>query len=310
MNSLTSRAIPATLATSLFTLLFSSTSASLWSQPQSTSYETVITIDHFDFDCVPDTLIGYARPPGFEILPERIHWGIDSALYCGASTTHEQVTHFLHPEWDNLRGNATVINYNQDSLPDILFFYSGEVGDSSDVRDTSFAFALFGQDGIAEFDSLLLNLTDTLQETPFYALELIPTSSFIDSTVSTYSGFLSYEMPAVFIDVTEEPAPPPTIFLGSVENKKPEETLRSRLWPNPASQQATIHLHRLPPGTVYHIEILSSDGIVVYSQSVAVGSSGELFKPIDLGRLSSGYYRVVVRSEHKLLTTHELLLIK
>ena len=304
MRSLSiARIIPALLGFAVIT-------TPLCSQPDSLSYETVITVGHFDFDCVEDTLIGYASPPEFGVLPDRIHWGMDSALYCGTVGTHEDVTHLVYPDWDNLRGTVTVMNYNQDSLPDIVFYCQGEVGDSSDVRDTALSIVVFGQDDLVGFDSLVLSLTDTLQETPFYALELIKESRFIDENIDTYTGLTSYEMPTIFLDVTEEPAPPPVIFLSSVESKGREQELRSELWPNPTSQETTIRLHPLPPGASCRIEIVGSDGRMIFSESITVNSSGELFKPIDLGPMPSGYYHLIVRSDTEILTTHSLAVIK
>lgn len=279
--------------------------------PDSTgSFETILFIGHFDFDCVPDTLIGFAAAPSFQVLPRRIHWGQDSGLYCGALVTHEDVTHFVYPPWEEGTGSVTILQYNQqDSLSDILFFYGGKIDTGTSRRDTAISIAVFGQDQIGELDSIPVALTDTLQESPFFALELRRHRRLIDSANVDYTGYPSYELPLVSLDLTGDTTLPTILVLSSVRDGIREQKLLSEIYPNPATATTTIRVRPLPPGR-YIVEALSSDGDKVFQEEILVESSEELFAPLDFSRLPSGYYQVVVKSEHRVISSHSVAVVK
>ena len=274
------------------------------------SYESVLYTGHFDFDCVPDTLIGFVQAPSFRTRPVRIVWGQDTALDCGSLPSHEDVSWFEYPEWDELWGEVSVLSYNQqDSLPDIFFTYGGKIDSGANRRDTSITVVLFGQDSIAALDSIPLSLNDTLQQSPFFALELIPSSRLLDSTHTDYSGFPSYELPLIFLDVDGDTTTPSIVFLSSVDDSEREQELKAEIFPNPTSHSTTLRVQPLPPGR-YRIEAVSTEGALVYTQEIEVGTSGELFTPLDFSLLPSGYYQVVVRSNERILTAHSIAIVK
>lgn len=274
------------------------------------SFETVFHIGHFDFDCVPDTLIGFVVAPSFQVLPRRIHWGHDTALYCGTSSIHTDVTYFVYPDWEEISGGLTVIQYNQqDSLADILFFYGGKIDTGTSRRDTAVSIAIFGQDQIGEIDSIPLTLTDTLQESPFVALELLRHSRLLDSLHVDYTGYPSYELPVVSLDLTGDTTLPTIVLLSSVHDTYQERKLLSEVYPNPAAATTTIRVRPLPPGK-YLIEALAGDGDRAFQQEILVGASEELFAPLDFSALPSGYYQIIVRSEHHILSTHSVAVVR
>lgn len=284
------------------------------SVPDSTgSYETILFTGHLDFDCVPDTVIGYAKAPTFRILPRRIVWGQDTALDCGTLTFHEDVSWFAYPDWEELWGSVSILTYNtQDSISDILLTYGGKVDTGSARRDTATTIVLFGQDHIADRDSIPLGLTDTMQMSPFFAMKVIPASRLIDSSLTDYTGFPSYVLPLISLDVTDDTDDTATqsiLLLTSVNDPERERSLMSEIYPNPISQTTTIRARPLPPGT-YRVEAVSTGGEIVFSTKVDVGSSGELFAPLDLSGLSSGYYQILIRSGEHILTVHSVALIQ
>lgn len=293
------------------------TIASAYALPDSTgvadstgSFETVLYIGHFDFDCVPDTLIGFARSPSFQVLPRRIVWGVDSALDCGTLSAHQDVSHFVYPDWEELSGSVTIVEYNrQDSLPDIIFFYGGKIDTGANRRDTAIFLALFGQDSIAAIDSIPLFPADTLQESPFFSLMVIPESRLLDSGLVDYSGYPSYELPPVLLDVTGDTTSTSIVLLSSVKSVATEQKLLSEIYPNPVSALTTIRVRPLPPGT-YRIEVTASNGSSVIGRNIEVRSSQELFEPLDFSALPGGYYRVSVRSRDRVLTSHSIAVVK
>ena len=279
--------------------------------PDSTgSYETVLYTGHFDFDCVADTLIGFVQAPRFRVLPRKIVWGQDSALDCGSLAFHEDVTWFEYPDWDELWGDVSILSYNQqDSLPDIFFCYGGKIDSGTNRRDTSITIILFGQDSIASLDSVSLSIGDTIQQSPFFALEWIPSSRLFDSTHTDYSGFPSYEMPLISMNVTGDTTGPTIFFLSSVDDPEKEGKLISRLFPNPTSNNTTLRVRPLPPGR-YRVEAVNTEGVTVHTEEIDVGASGELFTPLDFSHVPSGYYQVLVRTEERVLTAHSVAIMK
>lgn len=274
------------------------------------SYETVIYTGHLDFDCVPDTLIGFVQAPKFRVLPKRIVWGKDTALDCGTLQFHEDVSWFEYPEWEELWGEVSILPYNQqDSLPDIFFTYGGKIDSGANRRDTSITIILFGQDSIAALDSIPLSLNDTLQQSPFFAMELIPSSHLLDSIHTDYSGFPSYELPHISLNVTGDTTGTTIFLLSSVDDPQREQNLKSEIFPNPTSRTTTVRVRPLSPG-FYRVEAMSTEGAIVHTEEIEVGSSGELFAPLDFSRLPSGYYQVLVRSKEHVLITHSIAIVK
>ena len=79
----------------------------------------------------------------------------------------------------------------------------------------------------------------------------------------------------------------------AVETTRPTTTRLTGLWPNPASSRATVEVELKGDGPI-HLSVVDMLGRIVKEQHLSWYPAGRYQLPIDLSRLSSGSYTMVV----------------
>ncbi len=275
--------------------------------PDTTDSDVILTgslrlfIGHLNVDSYPDTVYGVADR-GARALPVSIAWGIGPATKQGSSKNHR--TEIRYPKWATLGGSVAIQRLNSDdTLSDLCIYLWGTYKQGAKTRDTMRVLAIFGQSNLDRVPEIRLKNIDGFQTEPFIAMDLRADSEFVKPAVRDMSGKRSYELKQIRlgekIDTsrTKPPVAPPA----------PSYTVR--VYPNPTAQTAHVEASVLPSGE-YHVTVMSVNGRVVHEQSVSVSLSGELFRLLDLGSLSSGYYIVRLYSDQKMIGSYPIVIAR
>jgi hypothetical protein len=305
----------------------------------------VLFVGTLNFDCYRDTVVGWADDD-HRMLPRAIHWGAapahaDSAAdsACASPTparARVRVTEIRYPEWNRVTATASFMRMNDDTLADIVLILRGKPNDTwrahrnldGVMRSDSLRMLLIpGQQALDSIRTLNLASIGSFQSEPYFALELSEGTDVVDPAVRDASGAKSYEVKPVQLDVhkkkekdsTHQQGPGPQNNPGSPNNPGPQTAgayatgadgpVLVRLFPNPASTDASVSARPLSPGS-YTIEIIATNGQTAATQQIDVTTSRDLLSTFDVSRLASGYYLVRLSSRDHIIGSYPIIVTR
>lgn len=277
--------------------------------------EVILYIGHFNWDCNEDTLVGVVGD-NLQYLPTGIRWGGYDTVHTppcppppggGGPDYHPHhprypFTEIEYPAWGSLRGAVAIDSLNEDSLMDLLLFFSGTVGDSAHMRDSSRILAIFGQNGLDTVANIRIDTIGTFQSAPFFAMDFQKGIEFTEPALRDYSRDTSWVLNRV-----SEPVPS-----SRQQPQVPADVAHPwqvKVFPNPAGSSTQVEGRLIPPGN-YVVEVISVNGRTESKQEVTVSETGELFRVLDLKGLASGYYLVRLHAHDKLFGTYPIIITR
>lgn len=309
----TGRTPASTVRGALLCLLLVCCSPVLYAQgaPQS----AVLSIGHYNLDCIADTLVGKAT--GLRTyLPDVIIWGQpDSTSSCldtiqgghDPMTPIHPATQLVYTGWDSITGSVAFQRYNiNDDRDDILLFLWGTYTDSAGTHDTARALVLFGQFALDTIPVIDVSAVDSaFQSAPFFAMDLDIGQEFLDPDERDLSGVTSYvlAMPDVVV------VPPDT---GGGPHHLPGPggvAATVNVSPNPTEFRALLEAQPLAPGT-YTISVIAVNGKQYHTQTVVLRETGHLERELDLSALPGGYYVVRIHDKGQFLASYPIVVVR
>ncbi|MDB5033802.1 MAG: hypothetical protein JWQ98_1043 [Chlorobi bacterium] len=291
-------------------------SSRTFSQPEIPPHppEVVLFIGHLNFDCYPDTAVGW-MDENFHYLVHSLHWGHavtqrqgdeqrgdTSCLDHIPADKRVPITTINYPSWDSLSGSVSFQKMNPDSLTDLLITIWGRVGDARNRHDTLRPLLLFGQHGLDTLKDLDLAKVEGFQSAPFFAMALQFGTDLVEPEVRDLSGRVSHSIApiAYTVDRREDKQP------GDDRAKNP---IQVRVYPNPTGTAAQIESESTPAGE-YNVEIVGVNGQVYRRQDVSVSATRGLFRVLDVHDIPSGYYLVRLHSASKLIGSYPIIITR
>lgn len=269
----------------------------------------VLFIGRCNPDCMPDTILG--SPTGFlaerGYLPRLVLWGRSSSGGNGCqdatvpAALRRVYTTITYPSLPALRGSASFISLNGDSLLDVVFVLRSTITLDGKTRDSTRLVAVFGQYSMSALATIdLAAVSSTFIASPFIAMELRKGAQLVAPAVRDLSGRTSYELPKIDYTIT----PPDT-----ASHSLPAHVATVRVFPNPAATSANVEALAVPAGD-YDVDVIATDGAVVVRRQVSLAVDGDLFGTLDVRRLPSGYYVVRLVRDGRSVGTYPVIVTR
>ncbi|MFW5700367.1 MAG: T9SS type A sorting domain-containing protein [Cyclobacteriaceae bacterium] len=262
-------------------------------------FQSILGVYELSNDCEQDTILG-VRTIESPFYPKYIYWGNDQVCSTIPDSLKVDSTEFILPDWHKLRTSTAFINFNSDSLMDMVLYTWGKVQlDSTTYKDTSKIVVIFGQPGLDTIPQIIIDSIGTLQFHPFVAMELLVDKDFKNCQYSNLSKQLSWEMYLTDVSLSEPPELPMEV------DTKPQTDIK--LYPNPAVYYLNIEFSKIPIGR-YHILVFNSHGQKVKEELLEINSSN-FIKQLDFSQLVTGAYYLRIYNDNNTFGPFPIIIV-
>ena len=215
---------------------------------------------HFNFDKYKDTLL-VEKSNGCYLL-RAIVWGKDT------SDKNSKYTTIEYPNWENLTEDYLIVKSNKDSLSDLVIMITGDKkikNKTSDTPDSIYKkmyknVLLFGQNQLTSLKKIKIKSIDSIQYTPFVAIDLDKLNGFKNFGKRDNSLNISCTLQKFNIDVN-------AFATASKEaSESSQTTLQTEtiidIFPNPTDYEISFRSNT----GIKSIEIANNLGQIVYKE--------------------------------------------
>lgn len=252
--------------------------------------KTLVTIKDFNYDCVPDTLVGSFAYSSLKL--DYILWGKDSTIQTFPNIYNRADSTFInYPNWYDMKSYINISSFNLDTIPDIMILIRGKVEIDSLMVDTSLKVIVYGQYGFDSISNInLYNIAYPIQEIPLKAKHILPSQDLSNCQVRGYD----FTKVSEFLKSTSSFPPPIYKINGNIQT---DNLLVTIVYPNPSQSKIVLKAENIEAG-LYTIDIISLNGEFFYQEIVDIAAK-TYEHDIDISRLTNGTYFVILSQNNK-----------
>ncbi len=186
-----------------------------------------------------------------------------------------------YPEYYQFTVNTNCVDMNSDSTSDLIFSVRFKVKvDSATFLDSAYNVIVFGQQSIAESDTLKINSVENISFTPYTAMNL--NLLLFNKAKRDLSDIWSY-----YVNKTSISMPAPKITSSNSE-LNPEILI----FPNPAENNTNLQISNLTKGD-YKIRLLNYYGTTI-EELPCKSEGGSVNMMLNLNNYASGSYFIIL----------------
>lgn len=275
-----------------------------------------ITTGYFNNDGFLDTIVCEYNEK-LKLVPIGIKWGtqagrtdLTSVKSSGEKGSTKKVTEleellaqftlFDYPDQD-VDCHLSVRKYDNDTLDDILMYFTVNPSTSKAYPFSFRAIAIFGQDEIREVNKINISEISTVQNTPFQAIQLQPNKQLIDGKVRDRDNGVSYVVPKYIRKKN------------SVTSNESQELLNTnvtfKVYPNPASDDVYIDIDNMYDNQI-SVVCYSVEGKKLLQQSIISSNTKTHKEKIQASSFASGCYFVQCLVNNHVVKTIPLIIYR